>query len=992
LITSIALIGLLGAVGCGKKAPAEPEGVSSDVPDNEPPGPNPAKPPGKTGPGKNATVDLLPHGIIGVIDLPEGCTYETKSDLKIGGWNKFQLALDIRSAPGSPDEAKERLRIRSAPAALDEAKERLRKEGRWKFLVDAPDGYFAESASATSFRMRHDLVIGDRVVSATAGERAVLTRAEADRLWESVRSLRQTEEQRNATAARQRAAARIKELGGAVGELRLGGTSAELRGDAATDEGAELLRGVPDLKEVAVRAGLKKAKLTRAGMKTLSELRTVRGLDLSGEWLTDAKFDGLGPLPGLQTLRLEDTSVTDTGLAVLERAPNLVELILRAPQRPYTDAGLKHLAPLTRLTLLHVPGSQATDATMACLAGMPDLAALVLDGARVTDAGLAHLANKPRLSHLSLRETGVRGAGLAHLAASEGLMRLDLDWSSLTDEGLVSARGLTTRSIHLEGTLVGDAGAAHLADVNGLSEVFLASTRITDAGVALVARPELRVLDLSWTAVTGNGVKTLNGCKRLETLDLRGTDVQDDALVTLAALPVLRKLDLAHTDLSDAGLKALEAVPADRDLKVYNDQWLFSRAAIDALARARPRITFSIMPPADPGARDVTPPPAPTRLPKADPSALFEKLGIQPEVDEAAPGKPIVGVGVRDGKCTDADLAHLRELKTLKHLFISGPVTDVGLAHLAALPALETLTVASEKVTDAGLGHLAGLVSLRELDLRGTKLSGDGLVHLKALKNLQRLELSPGTLGVYLPRHVAPLEGLRELEVLRLGNQETEAAPHAVKLYAGLPNLKELELWFAAPRTVARLGTASVQGLKILGTPLTPRGFETVARIKGLKRLQLFDHVDDRGLAALAPLTGLEELDLLDARGVTDAGAPTLASFQRLTRLGVRKSRLTGAGAAQLAGLVRLEHLVLDESHIGDDIARLSARLPRLDSLSFNRTALTDAGLAALGEIKNLQSLTVHGTLVTTAGLRKLKSARPDLSLYPNTPEKEDDR
>jgi len=60
-----------------------------------------------------------------------------------------------------------------------------------------------------------------------------------------------------------------------------------------------------------------------------------------------------------------------------------------------------------------------------------------------------------------------------------------------------------------------------------------------------------------------------------------------------------------------------------------------------------------------------------------------------------------------DTQVTDAGIAHLRELRELRALSLSGTqVTDGALAHVSALRSLEVLDLTGTQVTDEGVEGL----------------------------------------------------------------------------------------------------------------------------------------------------------------------------------------------------------------------------------------------------------------------------------------------
>src|SRR5262245_49723109 len=85
------------------------------------------------------------------------------------------------------------------------------------------------------------------------------------------------------------------------------------------------------------------------------------------------------------------------------------------------------------------------------------------------------------------------------------------------------------------------------------------------------------------------------------------------------------------------------------------------------------------------------------------------------------------------GGTTDADLAGLRELKSLRALDLVGtPLTDAGLARIAELRSLRSLDLNGTGVTDAGLRHREVLAGLRSLALHGcANVTDEGIRRLR---------------------------------------------------------------------------------------------------------------------------------------------------------------------------------------------------------------------------------------------------------------------
>ena len=103
----------------------------------------------------------------------------------------------------------------------------------------------------------------------------------------------------------------------------------------------------------------------------------------------------------------------------------------------------------------------------------------------------------------------------------------------------------------------------------------------------------------------------------------------------------------------------------------------------------------------------------------------------------------LVSVNLRGTKITNAGLAHLKGVKSLKRLHLEKTtVTDEGLAFLAGLENLEYLNLYGTKITDEGLQHLASLKKLKKLYLWQTNVSESGVQTLKTA--LPALEVDTG--------------------------------------------------------------------------------------------------------------------------------------------------------------------------------------------------------------------------------------------------------
>lgn len=76
-------------------------------------------------------------------------------------------------------------------------------------------------------------------------------------------------------------------------------------------------------------------------------------------------------------------------------------------------------------------------------------------------------------------------------------------------------------------------------------------------------------------------------------------------------------------------------------------------------------------------------------------------------------------------------LKYVKELPTLRTLWLSGTKIDSGLGHLSGMQHLESLTLMQTDVSDAGLASLKDLPKLKSVDLVGTNVTDAGVSEFK---------------------------------------------------------------------------------------------------------------------------------------------------------------------------------------------------------------------------------------------------------------------
>jgi uncharacterized protein (TIGR03067 family) len=187
-------------------------------------------------------------------------------------------------------------------------------------------------------------------------------------------------------------------------------------------------------------------------------------------------------LSSVTGLHLNDSSVTDAGLASLEGIDNIGQIDLE--RTAITDAGLTHLRNMTHLGLLIVSATNVTEAGVAGLKkALPHL--------QVTHSSHAESAS----------ELAITNAGGAERFDANGKLIEILFTHRLSDFQLLGLQKhlevwkTTLRAVDLTNCSITDRGLAALAGLTSLRQLTLKGTDVTVAGVKSLIRavPDLKV-------------------------------------------------------------------------------------------------------------------------------------------------------------------------------------------------------------------------------------------------------------------------------------------------------------------------------------------------------------------------------------------------------------------------------------------------------------------------------------------------------------------
>jgi len=224
-------------------------------------------------------------------------------------------------------------------------------------------------------------------------------------------------------------------------------------------------------------------------------------------------------------------------------------------------------------------------------------------------------------------------------------------------------------------------------------------------------------------------------------------------------------------------------------------------------------------------------------LGESDAIESFRKLGCKLEIDEGAPGKPVVAVDLFHSRAADEDLIHLNSFPRLESLYTGESITDRGMTHIGKLRSLRSLHLGAPTITDDGLKHVRELKELRSLSLGGTKITDAGLTHLTGLGKLRHLSVVHTGIT---DDGLAKLKVLPQIEDLWLGGCKITDA--------GLAHLSAF---------------ATIRSLYLSGPKITDAGMKHLGKLTHMRDLNLNrTAITDQGMAHLEALTAVESLDL----------------------------------------------------------------------------------------------------------------------------------
>lgn len=372
-----------------------------------------------------------------------------------------------------------------------------------------------------------------------------------------------------------------------------------------------------------------------------------------------------------------------------------------------------------------------------------------------------------------------------------------------------------------------DDGLLHLARMPQLQTLNLSEYpggKLTDRGLEVLQHlPSLRVFEMTWQrGITDAGVANLRFCDQLERVDLMGSPTGDGAIEALQGKPRLHYFSSGRL-VTDAGLPLLHNFPMFK-------KWHGGEMTSDG------RETI----------------------------ANAAHLLI-------------------DGPFTNKGLASLAGLEGVFELDLFWHVTGItsdGFAHLVDLPNLGALGADGELSDNLAMRYIAAMPRLRKLRAQGTVATDDGFEALSQSKSIEYIwgRECPhlGSRGFVALSKMPALGGLG-VSCKNVDNGALSSLPR-------FPALREL-----TPIDVKDDGFSHIGRCERLErlTCMYCRETSDVAteHIAGLRLRYYYAGltlITDRSLEILGHMPSLEQVELYECHGVTDAGLVFLAGLPRL--------------------------------------------------------------------------------------------------------------
>jgi serine/threonine protein kinase/Leucine-rich repeat (LRR) protein len=197
------------------------------------------------------------------------------------------------------------------------------------------------------------------------------------------------------------------------------------------------------------------------------------------------------------------------------------------PGKKFDEQGLKNLKDCKNIESIHLQQTSVTDVGLENFKNCKNLDYLNLSSTRITDEGLANFKDCHKLKGLYLSDTMITDLGIAYFKECPLLTHLEISRTKVTDAGLAHFQNCNNlKYLYLTDTSVTDKGLAYFKDCNQLLEISLVNLKISGKGLASFKNcNNLKLLQLSGCPITDDDLKELKNFKSLGTVIVRNTAV-----------------------------------------------------------------------------------------------------------------------------------------------------------------------------------------------------------------------------------------------------------------------------------------------------------------------------------------------------------------------------------------------------------------------------------------------------------------------------------
>lgn len=270
----------------------------------------------------------------------------------------------------------------------------------------------------------------------------------------------------------------------------------QIPGPRRSLERIEEVARLPIAGSAITRLDLSSAPISAGSLAAIAPLTKLNWLRLAATQLQDADLVGLPPMPNLNTVILDGTQFRGAGFGQLARLPALRELSLRSI--PILDPALEGLGLLPQLEVLHLDDNRTLQGRELGLLIMgrklSALRVLTVNNTRLGELGLQTIAALKNLEELTAHSAQVSDLDVREVSKCPRLKSLVIAFSPVTDAGLKALVGSDAlEHLDISGCrYVTNEGLNSLSKLKGLKKLILTETSVTGDAVQVLAQKFLK--------------------------------------------------------------------------------------------------------------------------------------------------------------------------------------------------------------------------------------------------------------------------------------------------------------------------------------------------------------------------------------------------------------------------------------------------------------------------------------------------------------------